>query len=178
MTRKKRLLIFLIFIGVFLAAYSIGAETPVSDEEAMAFLEEFNKAIEGIDAIGIFLHNTSIALPMFIPGAGAAWGAYAAWTTGVAFNALVKTTPLLSGIPPLSLLLISPFGLMELVAYSIGMSRSFLLIQSIIKKIPIKQEVRPTIIEIGISIALLIAGGFIEFAFMEQFGTDLNLPTS
>ena len=176
MTRKKRLLIFLIFIGIFLVAYSIGAETPVSDEEAMAFLEEFNKAIEGIDAIGIFLHNTTIALPMFIPGFGAAWGAYAAWTTGVAFNALVKTTPALSQFPPLALLLISPFGLMELVAYSIGMSRSFLLIQTIIKKIPIKQEIHPTVIEIGITLTLLIAGGFLEFAMIQQFGSDLELP--
>ncbi len=195
MTRKKRVLIFLIFIGIFLVAYSIGAETPVSDEDAMAFLEEFNKAIEGIDAIGIFLHNAFIALLMFIPGAGAVWGAFAALTTGIAFSALVKTTPALSGLPPLSLLLISPFGLMELVAYSIGMSRSFLLIQIIIKKIPIKQEIRPTVIEIGksialsikqelrptaievgIVIALLLAGGFLEYAMIQQFGTDLELP--
>ena len=176
MTKKKRLLIFLIFIGIFLVAYSVGAATPVSDEDAMAFLEEFNQAIEGIDAIGIFVHNLTIALPMFIPGFGAAWGAYAAWTTGVAFNALVKTTPALSQFPPLALLLISPFGLMELVAYSIGMSRSFLLIQTIIKKIPIKQEIRPTVIEIGISIALLIVGGFLEFAMIQYFGNNLNTP--
>lgn len=176
MTRKKRLLIFLVFVGIFLVAYSIGAETPVSDEEAMAFLEEFNKAIEGIDAIGIFLHNTTIALPMFVPGFGVAWGAYAAWSTGVAFNALVKTTPMLSGIPPLSLLLVSPFGLMELVAYSIGMSRSFLLIQTIIKKNPIKQDIRPTAIEIGIAVALLIGGGLIEYTMIQQFGSELNPP--
>lgn len=176
MTRKKRLLIFLVFVGIFLVAYSIGAETPVSDEEAMAFLEEFNKAIEGIDAIGIFLHNTTIALPMFVPGFGVAWGAYAAWSTGVAFNALVKTTPMLSGIPPLSLLLVSPFGLMELVAYSIGMSRSFLLIQTIIKKNPIKQDIRPTVIEIGIAIALLIGGGLIEYTMIQQFSSALNPP--
>ena len=174
MTKKKRLLIFLIFICIFLVAYSVGAATPVSDEDAMAFLEEFNQAIEGIDAIGIFVHNLTIALPMFIPGFGAAWGAYAAWTTGVAFNALVKTTPALSQFPPLALLLISPFGLMELVAYSIGMSRSFLLIQTIIKKIPIKQEIRPTAIEIGISIALLIAGGFLEFTMIQYFGNNPN----
>jgi hypothetical protein len=115
---------------------------------------------------------------MFIPGFGAAWGAYAAWSTGVAFSALVKTTPALSQFPPLALLLISPFGLMELVAYSIGMSRSFLLIQTIIKKIPIKQELRPTVIEIGITLALLIAGGFLEFAMIQQFGSDIELPQS
>lgn len=177
MIGKKRVLIFLIFVGIFLVAYSIGAETPVSDEEAMAFIEEFNKAIEGIDAIGIFVHNTIIALPMFVPGFGAAWGAYAAWTTGVAFNALVQTTPVLSEIPPLSLLLVSPFGAMELVSYSIGMSRSFLLIQTIIKKNPIKQQIRPTAIEIGIAIALLIVGGFVEFAMIQQ-DTGFDLPQS
>jgi len=73
MNRKKRLLIFLIFIGIFSGAYSIGAEMIVSDEEAMAFLEEFQLSIEGIDAIGIFVHNSMIGLPMFIPGFGAVW---------------------------------------------------------------------------------------------------------
>ncbi|MEX1053338.1 MAG: stage II sporulation protein M [Nitrosopumilaceae archaeon] len=173
MMRKKRLLILLIFIGIFLASFSIGVEIPVSDDEAKAFAEEFNRAIEGIDALGIFRHNVSIALPMFIPGAGVAWGAFAAAQTGQAFTALVITYPALSTIPPLSLLLISPFGLMELVAYSIGMSRSFLLIQTIIKKNPLKQEIRPIAIEIGIAIALLIAGGVIEYAMIQQFGSDL-----
>ncbi len=176
MTRKKRFFVFLIFLIIFTIAYSIGAESKVSTEDAEAFLKEFQLAIEGIDAVGIFVHNTSIALPMFIPGFGVIWGVFAAWSTGFAFSALETTTPLLSKIPPLALLFVSPFGLMELAAYSIGMSRSFILIQTILKKKSIKLELPQTAIEVGIVVALLLAGGFIEFVMIEEFG-DLDLPT-
>ena len=175
MTRKKRLLFFVIFAAIFSISYSIGAEMPVSTEDAEIFLNEFQLAIEGIDAVGIFVHNVSIALPMFIPGFGMIWGAFAAWSTGFAFSALETTNPILSQLPPLSVLFLSPFGLMELCAYSIGMSRSFLLIKSIIKKKSLKLEIRPTAIEIGIVVALLLAGGFIEFVMIQEFG-QLDLP--
>ena len=176
MTRKKRILTFLIFVAIFIGAYSIGAAMTVSDEDAMEFLKEFQLAIEGIDAVGIFTHNASIGLPMFIPGFGMIWGAFTAWSTGFAFSALATTNPLLESIPPLSVLLISPFGLMELAAYSIGMSRSMLLIHTIIKKNPLKNELRPTAIEVGIVIALLLAGGFIEFIMIQQFDSDFLKP--
>lgn len=178
MTRKKRLLLLAIFIGVFSAAYSIGAEIQVSNEDAMKFLEEFNAAVQGIDAIGIFVHNTSIALPMFIPGAGIGWGAFAAGSTGLAYSALVTTNPQLGQIPALAILYVSPFGLMELVAYSIGMSRSFILINTIIKKNPIKPLWRPTAIEIGIVLVLLLAGGFLEHAIIQQFGSEIEAPNT
>src|SRR3990172_12593735 len=178
MTRKKRIVTFLIFIGIFSGAFSIGSEMTVSDDEAMAFLEEFQLAIEGIDAIGIFLHNLLIGLPMFIPGFGAIWGAFAAWSTGFAFSALTISYPELEQIPPLSVLFLTPFGVMEVAAYSLGMSRSFLLIHTIIKKNPIKQELRITGIEVGIAIALLLVGGFVEHAMIEQFSSNPDFPNS
>ena len=174
--RNRRVLVFLIFIGVFSLSYLIGSQSKLSDEESKAFLKEFQKVVEGIDAIGIFEHNTSVALPMFIPGFGLAWGLFAAWSTGVAFEALVSTTPALAKIPPLALIYLSPFGVMELVAYSIGMSRSFLLINAIIRKKPLKNELRQTAIEIGIVLALLLAGGFIEYSMIQQFGSSVVHP--
>jgi hypothetical protein len=176
MTRKKRTIIFLIFLGIFTAAFTIGSEMEVSSEEAMAFVEEFQKTIEGIDAIGIFLHNSQVGLPMFIPGFGVAWGIFASWSTGFAFSALTLSYPELENIPALTILFLTPFGIMEVVAYSLGMSRSFLLIHTIIKKFPIKPQLRPTVIEIGIALALLFVGGFIEYAMIEQFGGNIELP--
>jgi len=61
---------------------------------------------------------------------------------------------------------------MELVSYSIGMSRSFLLINAIIRKKPLKNELRQTGIEIGIALALLLAGAFIEYSMIQQFGSS------
>ena len=178
MSRKKRILIGFIFVVLFATSFSVGAEIKISQGDAKTFLKEFEQAVEGIDAIGIFTHNASIGLPMFIPGFGIAWGLFASASTGLAFSALVSTTPILAKIPPLAVLLASPFGLMELAAYSIGMSRSFILIWVVIKKGPIRQEIRPTIIEIGIAIALLLAGGFIEFAMINQYGSVVVNPKS
>lgn len=171
MFSKKRILVFLIFIGIFSLSYSIGSESQISDEDAKSFLQEFEKAVEGIDAIGIFTHNASVALPMFVPGFGIAWGAFAAWSTGLAFKALVSTTPILGKLPPLALLYFSPFGIMELTAYSIGMSRSFLLINAILKKKPLGKELRITVIEIGMVIVILLVAGFIEYAMIQQYGS-------
>jgi hypothetical protein len=153
---------FFIFIGLFSASYFIGSQSQISHEDALTFQEEFNNLIEDIDGIGIFLHNSVVALPMFIPGFGVAWGFFSAWQTGQAFAALALLNPIISDINPLALLYASPFGIMELVGYSIAMSRSLLLIHKIIKKIPIKNDYKIIGIEVGIVVGLLLAGGFLE----------------
>lgn len=167
----KRILIFFIFMGLFSAAYQIGSMTEVDEEEALAFLEEFKDIVEDIDGIGIFTHNTMIALPMFIPGFGVGWGLFSAWSTGYAFASVVSQVPELSQIPALTLLYVSPFGAMELVAYSLGISRSYILIKMIIKKVDLRTAIRSTSIEVGIMIGLLLAGGFLEF-YMIQLAAE------
>ena len=149
-------------MGLFTAAFQLGSMSEVSEEEANIFMEEFEKLVEDIDAIGIFVHNTTISLPMFLPGFGIAWGLFSAWSTGFAFAAIVSITPELEQIPPLTILYLSPFGLMELCAYSLATSRSFILIRAISKKTNLKPLLKPTVIEVGILIGLLLAGGFLE----------------
>ena len=164
---KIRIIIFFIFLGIFAAAYQIGSMTSVSEEEANAFMSEFEELVLDIDALGIFVHNITIALPMFIPGFGVAWGLFSAWSTGFAFAAIASTIPEVGEIPPLSILFLSPFGLMEVFAYSIGISRSFILIRAVSKKINLIPFFKPTVMEIGIVIALLLAGGYLEFYMIE-----------
>ena len=165
---KNRLIAFFVFMAVFAAVFQIGSMSDPSEEEASAFMAEFESLVEDIDAVGIFSHNTILALPMFIPGFGVAWGLFSGWSTGFAFSAIVMMAPELEAIPPLTILFVSPFGLMEIVAYSIAISRSFLLIVLIAKKLELRSSVRPTIIEIGIVVALLLAGGFLEFYMIEM----------
>ena len=45
----------------------------VGEEDAI-FMKEFEELVLDIDGFGIFTHNTTMALPMFIPGFGVAWG--------------------------------------------------------------------------------------------------------
>ena len=164
---KIRIVIFFVFLGFFAIAFQIGSMSTVSEEEANTFMVEFGKLVLDIDAFKIFTHNLTLSLPMFIPGFGVVWGLFSAWSTGFAFASIVITTPEIAKIPPLSIIFLSPFGLMELVAYSIGISRSFILIRAVIKKLNLILFFKPTIIEIGIVIGLLLVGGYLEFYMIE-----------
>jgi len=174
---KIRIITFFIFLTIFAAVFQIGSMSSVSEEEANAFMAEFEDLVLDIDAFGIFVHNTTIALPMFIPGFGIAWGMFSAWSTGFALAAFATIVPEIADIPPLSILFLSPFGLMEVFAYSLGISRSFILIRAIIKKTKLRLLIKPTVIEIGIVLAFLLVGGYLEFYMIElvqEAGTELS----
>lgn len=155
-------------MGLFAALFQIGTFSTVTQEEAEIFMTEFEELVSDIDGFGIFTHNLTIALPMFIPGFGIVWGLFSAWSTGFAFASIALLAPEIGEIQPLSILFMSPFGIMELVAYSFGISRSFILIRAIFKKIDLVQFIKPTFIEIGIVIGLLLAGGYLEFYMIEM----------
>ena len=174
---KNRIILFFIFLAVFTIIFQLGSMSTVSQVEADLFMEEFKKLVLDIDAFGIFVHNTTIALPMFIPGFGIFWGLFSSWSTGYAFAAIATSIPEVANISPLTILFLSPFGLMEISAYSLGISRSFILIKAIITKTNLLQFIKPTIIEIGIVIALLLAGGYIEFYMIELVENEsLEMP--
>ena len=174
---KNRIILFFIFLAVFTIIFQLGSMSTVSQEEADLFMVEFEKLVLDIDAFGIFVHNTTIALPMFIPGFGIFWGLFSSWSTGYAFAAIATSIPEVANISPLTILFLSPFGLMEISAYSLGISRSFILIKAIITKTNLLQFIKPTIIEIGIVIALLLAGGYVEFYMIELVENEsLEMP--
>ena len=174
---KIRIITFFIFMGLFSAVYQIGSMSQVSEEEATTFMSEFEKLVEDIDAMGIFLHNSAISLPMFIPGFGVIWGLFSAWSTGFAFSAIVSISPELAKVPPLAILFLSPFGIMELTAYSIATSRSFILIKAVYKKSNLIPFLKPTIMEIGLVIGLLLAGGYLEYYMIKLVQEDaIMLP--
>ncbi len=164
---KIRIITFFAFLVIFTVIFQLGSMSTVSEEEANLFMEEFEKLVLDIDAFGIFVHNTTIALPMFIPGFGIFWGLFASWSTGYAFAAIVTSVPEIGDISPLSILFLTPFGLMEIFAYSLGISRSFILIKAIITKTSLSQFIKPTIIEIGVVALLLLVGGYVEFYMIE-----------
>ena len=169
----NRIVLFFVFLGIFSASFAIGAEVQVSEEESAILLEELDELIADIDAVGIFTHNTSLSLPMFIPGFGIAWGAFAAFSTGMAFSVIQDASPMLENVPSLTILFMSPFGLMEVAAYSIAMSRSYMIIHKMIKRMSIRPDFRVIGLEIAIVIGLLLTGGFVEYHFIESLSTDM-----
>jgi len=105
------------------------------------------------------------------------WGLFSAWSTGFAFSAIVSISPELAKVPPLAILFLSPFGIMELAAYSIATSRSFILIKAVYKKSNLIPFLKPTIMEIGLVIGLLLAGGYLEYYMIKLVQEDaIMLP--
>ena len=164
----NRILLFFILMAIFSAVFAVSAEANLPEEEVEMIMEEFESMVEGIDAFGIFLHNTALSLPMFIPGFGIIWGMFSAFSTGIAFAAIKSMNPLLEQIPALSILFMTPFGLMEVAAYSIAMSRSYMLIHKIIKKVSIRSDIPVTLVEIIIVVSLLLVGAYVEYYMIEM----------
>ncbi len=159
---KRRLSLLAAGAAAFLFAYSIGAEgVKLTDEEVAATVEEFTERVEGIEEEGIFSNNAVIGLGMFIPGFGVGLGIYSAFSTGLVFNAFAQVSPELSGTSPLSLF-ITPFGILELSAYGIGISRSGILVVDLLKRTPWRRYIVITLIEIAIAVSALLVGSFIE----------------
>jgi len=165
-------------VAAFLVAYSAGAAVPLSEEEAAQVRKEFSEQIQGIDQTGIFFNNFKIAWIMFIPAVGAGFGAFSGFETGSVFSALASSSALLAKIPPL-IILITPFGIMEVFAYGLAMSRSGMLIVRIVKDKPwregnrrpfLERSLVPAFVEIGIVAAVLLAAAVIEWQMIEQAG--------
>ena len=172
---KWRLLYLTIGTVVFVIAYSIGAATDISKSEAENLRQQFNEQIEGIDQNGIFINNLKISLGMFIPALGIVLGTFSGFSTGLIFNVIAESSPLLNNISPL-VILITPFGVMEVFAYGLAMSRSGMLIYQIVKKRQWREYVIPTIIEIGIVVTILLIGAIIEWHMIVQFDEVTNTP--
>ena len=165
----KRIVLFFIFTAIFTVVYGTSAVTSEpTEEEIQQVMEFFDEIIDTIDGIGIFVHNVMIALPMFIPGFGVVWGLFSAYSTGFAYSAIAAANADVAQLNPLAVLL-TPFGLMEMAAYSIAMSRSTLLAKNVFQKNwnLIKNEKLILSIEIGIVVALLLIGGIVEMWMIE-----------
>lgn len=151
-------------MAAFMIAYSVGAWIPLGEEEAEEVRSGFVADIESLDQSGIFLNNIEIALAMFVPAAGVGVGIFSGISTGVVFNAFALATPELAGIPPLSIL-VTPFGMLEVFAYGLAMSRSAMLAIQLAKKQERKnwrQFSVATGIEIAVVIIALLGGAVIE----------------
>lgn len=151
-------------MAAFMAAYAIGAAIPLGDAEAEEIRTGFLADIESIDQSGIFLNNIEIALAMFVPAAGAGVGIFSGVSTGVVFSAFAIVTPELQGVSPLSIL-VTPFGMLEVFAYGLAMSRSAMLAIQLAMKSERKnwrQFAIATGIEVAVVIAVLLAGSVIE----------------
>jgi uncharacterized membrane protein SpoIIM required for sporulation len=158
--------------GLFIAAYSAGTAGQLSIEQASNIQHDLAQRNKTINEFSIFANNITPSLEMFIPAVGIGFGVYSAYSTGQAFSAFALTIPALKSISPLSVF-VTPFAIMEIVAYGLAISRSFLLSYYLIRyRKSLKQSWRkylvPTVIEIGIVIVVILVGSIIEWQIIQQ----------
>ena len=160
--------VFLVFgMIVFIIAYSVGATlVKINATQTEIIKRHFQEQIKGINQYGIFVNNFKVVLGMFIPGFGIALGMFSAFSTGLVFNAILHTSPVVSNISPL-IVFLTPFGILEIIAYGIAISRSGILSYQLIKDTNKRHSWRkyviPTVIEIGIVVIILFIGAIVEW---------------
>jgi Zn-dependent protease len=172
---RWRFLFFVFGMIVFIIAYFVGAIVVNLNSSQAAFIKrDFENRIKGINQYGIFANNFRVALGMFIPGFGIALGTFSAFSTGLVSNALSTISPALSNISPLMVFL-TPFGILEIIAYGIAISRSGILSYQLIKdtnkRSSWRKYVIPTGIEIGIVVIILFIGAIIEWQSIRTLRT-------
>lgn len=149
-------------VTAFLLMYSAGASVNMSYADAQVYANQFLEHAQNIDQTGIFFNNIQIAFGMFIPAFGAGLGGYSAFETGLTFKALTIVNPALGNMSPL-MVLANPFGVLEVLAYGLAMSRSAMLTFQLVKRRKLwRQFSLFTIIEIGIVVIALLVGAVIE----------------
>ena len=159
---------------LFIIAYSVGAIlVKINSTEAEIMKKHFQEQIKGINQYKIFINNFRVALGMFVPGFGIALGIFSAFSTGLVFNAISHTSPIIPHISPL-IVFLTPFGILEIIAYGIAISRSgiisYQLIKDTNKRKSWQKYVIPTIIEIVVVLVILLIGAIIEWQMAQQFG--------
>lgn len=171
---KRRIIYLVLGIIAFLIAYSAGAAVHMGKQQTADLRQHFAEQIKGIEQNGIFINNAKIALGMFMPAAGIGLGVISGFYTGMIFTAIAQTSTL-NNVPPL-IILITPFGIMEVFAYGIAISRSGIFIYQLVKKKPWREYVIPILIEVGIVILVLLVGAVIEWQIITQFSGPHTLP--
>jgi Stage II sporulation protein M len=173
---RQRVIYVALGIVAFLIAYSVGAAVHMGKQQTEDLRRHFAEQIRGIDQNGIFINNARIALGMFVPAAGIGLGVISGFYTGMIFTAIAATSAL-NNVPPL-VILITPFGIMEVFAYGIAISRSGIFIYQLVKKKSWREYAVPILIEIGIVILILLVGAVIEWQIITQFKGSHVLPNA
>lgn len=159
--KTVRIVIFLLFMGIFLIGLLIGSQAFITADQAQFLVNSVTGSVaSGSIPLDIFLNNMFICLIFFLPGLGALFLVFVSYNTGVVLSA----TAIISGMPSLELfltLLLVPSTWLEIMAYSLAANEGTLLILSILKK-HFKRELRTLAKTVLICAALLTVGAIVE----------------
>jgi len=173
--KRKRIYSTIFMLVLAIVVTLLGTLVPLSAQDAKQINDSLNQTVTARTANGtlipyIFLNNFGLCLAMFIPLAGAVFGLFVMFSTGIAFGAELRvqsTAATSAAIPNISaptaiigLLFIGLTFMLEYTSYSIGISESVWLFRRLTQKRWI--ELKKTALLIGVVAALLITGAIVE----------------
>jgi Zn-dependent protease len=176
---RQRFLFLAFGMIIFVIAYSVGSIfVKINTNEAEIIKRHFQQELKGINQYKIFINNFRVALGMFVPGFGVALGMFSGFSTGLVYNAVSHTSPVVSHISPL-IVFLTPFGILEIIAYGFAISRSCILSYELIKDRNKRKTwhgyVIPTVIEIGIVLLILLIAAITEWQMVHSNLKSLTL---
>jgi len=181
--KRKRIysITFMLVLAILVTIF--GTFVPLSAQDAEQINNSINQTRTVNQANGtlipmIFLNNFGLCLAMFIPLAGAVFGLFVLFNTGIALGATLKVQSVAAtstAVPEISattaiigLVFIGLTFLLEYVSYSIGIAESVWLFRRLTQKR--WGELKNTGILIGIVAALLVIGAFVETWVINAIG--------
>jgi hypothetical protein len=173
--KRKRIYSIAFMLLLAILATIMGTLVPLSAHDAQVINDGVNQTVTTNTANGtlipsIFINNFGLCLAMFIPLAGAVFGLFIMFNTGIALGAEIRvqsasaSTAAAANISAttamVGLLFIGLTFLLEYVSYSIGISESVWLFRRLSQKR--WGHLKNTGILIGVVAALLITGAVVE----------------
>jgi len=172
LAKERRSLILLSFIVIVscMLAGTLSPPDPALAQEVQGLAQE----VQGGGYMAIFFNNAMITVTFLVPLLGLGSALMASFTTGAALSAIAQQT----GANPQMLFLfmvIMPYSLIEFSAYSLALSENLVMMQKILSRKGIDNEVGPLMASLIMALALLVIGMVVE-VLMIQLLTGLG-PT-
>ena len=157
--RERRpliLLSFLILIGaIFVGTFA--PPDPVLNEELERLLEEVQKGGYAM----VFLNNAMIAMTFFVPLLGLGSAFMTSYTTGAAMSVVASTAGANAQALFVTMMLM-PHSWMEFLAYSLALTENVVLLQKLVSKKGLENELGPFLASVVLALALLALGTLTE----------------
>ncbi|WP_449462958.1 hypothetical protein PQ610_01830 [Tardisphaera miroshnichenkoae] len=176
LTKRERLLWFLIIFEFLVIATMIGAGQPVPTSQATGLVNSLNASIpysSGKEAIAlsIFRNNYYLALLMDIPLAGPVMAAYVSFNTGYMMSAQAivysnQANVAFTGMDRFLSLMVLPIFWLEFVCYTAAVLESLYLLVSLFTRRFTKELFTALIVIIGITIVLFISAQLEAFLYV------------
>jgi len=176
LTRKERLLWFLVIFEFLVISTMIGAGQPVAPSSASSMVSSLNASIpyssgkEAI-AIAIFKNNYFLALLMDIPLAGPVMAAYTSFNTGYMMSAQAvvysqQSSVAFTGTDRFLSLMVLPIFWLEFVCYTAAVLESLYLLVALFTRRFRKELVVALVVVVGITLVLFVSAQLEAFLYV------------